>query len=118
MTIPTWPVTLPEIPLSQGFKEGPPNLLLRTQMDQGPAKVRKRFSAGPRPVTLNVQLHQDQVEILDTFYLDALEGGSLRFSWAHPRTRVAKEFRFEKPPEYAHIGGLYYMAVLPLEILP
>jgi len=118
MSLASWPGTLPDIPLSQGYKEGVPNLLLRTQMDQGPAKVRRRHSAGVRQVALMLQLHKDQVATLDAFYLGPLEGGALRFTWVHPRTQVPTDFRFEKPPEYTHVGGLYFAATLALEVLP
>ena len=41
-----WPLDLPQKPLLQGFSETLPNLVTRSPMDIGPAKVRRRSTAG------------------------------------------------------------------------
>ncbi len=43
----TWPATLPAPALSS-LRETPPDNLIRTQMDKGPAKVRRRTTANVR----------------------------------------------------------------------
>ncbi|QLH37711.1 MAG: hypothetical protein HWD60_00095 [Defluviicoccus sp.] len=41
-----WPSSLPQKPLVDGFSETAPNLVVRSPMDVGPAKVRRRATAG------------------------------------------------------------------------
>ena len=42
-----WPSSLPDHVLQQGHNESLANVTSRSQMDAGPAKVRRRFTAGP-----------------------------------------------------------------------
>lgn len=116
--MPVWPATLPQYPLQEGFKETAPNTVTRTEMDAGPAKLRRRFTAAPRPFTLNLDLTETQAETLDAFYLTTLEGGSLSFDWLHPRTKQTATFRFLSPPDYTPSGGLYWTATVNLELMP
>jgi hypothetical protein len=113
-----WPGTLPDWVLSQGYGEKPPDQLLRSQVEQGPAKVRRRYTAAPRPVQVSIAVTAAQLETFDAFYLTTLEGGALTFDWQHPRTGVSKTFRFVKQPEYTHLGGLQYTVSMDLEIMP
>lgn len=114
----TWPATLPSYPLVEGYEERAPATMLRTEMDAGPAKVRRRFTAGVRVLTLEVGLTTEQTETLDAFFVDTLQGGTLPFDWVHPRTQDPATFRFTAEPEYEPLGGEMWIAVLPLEILP
>ena len=41
-----WPATLPQEILAEGYEEGLPDVLVRTKMDAGPDKVRRRATAG------------------------------------------------------------------------
>ena len=113
-----WPVTLPQYLSTDGYSESPPELSVRTQMDAGPAKVRRRFTAGVRPVSGSVLLTEAQIEILDAFYVTTLEGGSLTFDWLHPRTAASATFRFTAVPKYSTQGGDLWRADLALEIMP
>jgi endo-1,4-beta-D-glucanase Y len=115
------PPTAPEIllrVLSQGYKETMPNLIKRTPMDVGPAKIRRRFSVGTRPLTISIELSNTEVATIENFHTIDLEGGSLRFQMQNPRTLATAYFRFTKPPEFVHIGGHYYRASLTLEMMP
>ncbi len=116
--MPTWPITLPETFIRDGYKESPPNNLSRGKTDTGPAMVRKKTSANIRPVQGRLALTHAQVEILDDFYETDLASGALSFDWTHPRTGIAAEFRFLSPPDYSadNDGGFY--ADCNLEILP
>jgi hypothetical protein len=119
MSNPTWPVSLPQRPLVQGFSEQAPDTLIRTQMEAGPPKVRRRFTAGIRTMGLQLHLTSEQVETLDGFHDATLQGGALAFDWVHPRTGSAITCRFAEPPGYAPIArGRLWTASLKLEILP
>jgi hypothetical protein len=95
--MPTWPTSLPQHVLEQGYNEQVPDQTIETQMDAGPAKVRRRFTTAPRRFGVVVVMDPDQVALFETFYLETLAGGSLPFDWVHPRTRVSTTFRFRKP---------------------
>ncbi len=117
MATATWPVTLPDDVL-QGYLEGFGETLLRTTMDAGPAKQRRRFTAVARPFQVTIELTRDQVAIFDDFFTTTLAGGSLAFDWTHPRTGAAVEFRFTEEPDLRHHVGNLWRAPLKLEILP
>ena len=112
-----WPVTLPQFVSVEGFQETPPDLLLRTQMDAGPPKVRRRFTAGVRGFKATVRLTQAQVQVLDAFFVGTLAGGALSFDWTHPRTGVNSSFRMSRPA-YSSEGGDSWVAGFELELLP
>lgn len=120
MTIPVWPAELPQYLIFNGYKEAPPDLALRTDMDTGPAKTRRRSSSGPRPIQGKLPpLTSEQVDVLLSFYEDDLLSGTLRFAWSHPRTGVVSEFRFVSRPEPAgDEASAAYIVALDLEILP
>jgi hypothetical protein len=68
-----------------------------TQMDAGPAKIRRRFTTNTTRYQLSVAMDQTQLATFETFYYTTLQGGSLSFDWVEPVTRVAQTFRFRKP---------------------
>lgn len=119
MTNAVWPVSLPQRPLAQGFSERAPETVIRTPMEAGPPKVRRRFTAGVRQFGLQVRLTPDQVDTLDGFFETTLQGGALPFDWTQPRTGAAVTYRFAEPPSYAPMpGGQLWTSTLRLEVLP
>lgn len=118
MTIPSWPASLPQSLSASSYKESPANLLVSTDMDIGPAKIRRRSSSGPRPVSGAMRMTKPQLLALRSFYVDDLVDGSLRFSWRDPLdASKAAEYRFTDPPEWSADDGGYSVS-LSLEILP
>src|SRR5262249_41506214 len=137
MANPVWPAELPQIVQLSGYQESPPDLVLRTQMDAGPAKVRRRFTSGVRPIQASLVLHENQCQMLDNFFVRDCAGGALAFDWQTQRSPdaselvdesdvvtdstfllVARSMRFAKRPTYTSLGGKLYQATLELEILP
>lgn len=114
----TWPASLPQNVLSDGYSEKPPNTLIRTKMDAGPDKVRRRHTAGVRPFTENVLMSTAQVATLDTFYVTTTNGGADQWTWKNQRTDTTANFRFVSEPIYTHRSGNYYNVQLNLEQLP
>ena len=104
--MPTWPVSLPELPLTGGFDETPPDTTLETQMDAGPPKARRRFSAGVRKIGVKMIMTTAEVATMDAFYVATLQGGALTFDYDHPRTGVSQTYR---------INGLSYQHLTPGE---
>ena len=112
----TWPGTLSAFILQDGFSETLPNNTIRSKMDVGPPKMRRRGTGAPRPVTGKQYMTAGQVAIFDTFYESTLYSGSLRFDWVSPRTQAVKELRFIQPPVYTPMG-VGYIVSMKLEIM-
>ena len=119
MSNPVWPVSLPQTPPWNGYSESPPDTVLRTQMDAGPAKTRQRFTAGVRPIQERIRMSWDQVATLDTFYVTTLSNGALKFDWVHPRTAAVSVYRFTAAPSWRPSSrGKAWDVTMQLEIMP
>jgi hypothetical protein len=103
--MPTWPATLPQFVLEGGYQETLEDLTVESQMDTGPAKVRRRFTTSVRKFQISIMCDEAQAAIFETFYTTTCGGGALSFDWVHPRTRVARTFRFKKPPPTVTVSG-------------
>jgi|DEB19_MinimDraft_2_1074335.scaffolds.fasta_scaffold07070_3 hypothetical protein len=115
-----WPVTLPQKPRTD-YSETKGVIVLRTSMDAGPAKMRRR---GKRTDTMQVSyaLSTAQVAILDAFITDSLKG-TIRFGFPHPRTGAVIEVRIVPQQDGAMFSLGYilpelYSVSLELEVLP
>lgn len=114
----SWPSQLPAYPLLDGFRESVPDTAIRTDMEQGPAKVRLRTTAAVSRLSCAYLMSKAQVTALDTFYQAGLQGGALSFEFLHPRRNVTVMARFVRPPEYAAGNGGFFRVSAELEILP
>lgn len=113
----TWPATLPK-PAIGTLNETPPKNSIRSEMDKGPAKVRRRTTANVRPISFTLRLSPEQVQILDGFFINDTASGSLSFTYEHPRTKDTVEARFVQEPSYKEFAGVKYDCSISLEILP
>lgn len=117
--MPTWPAGLPQRPLSSGFSETPPENVVRTAMDAGPAKIRRRFSAGVRMFSVQYNIDDTGVGLVDTFYTTTLEGGVLSFDFPDPRSGSTISARFVGAPKFTALsGGSVFQVSMELEELP
>ena len=115
-----WTTTiLPQTPLLSDYQETFPNLVIRTQTEIGPAKVRKRFTSAERPFKLSMILTSSQATYFDTFFVDTCDGGAGEFTWVHPRTQsTGCTFRFVGQPTLTAVDGGYYQADFEIELMP
>lgn len=116
--MPTWPVSLPQKPLRDGYQEVEADTNVRTPMDTGPAKVRRRFTAGPRPFTCTFEFTGAQLATFKTFVRTTLLNGSLAFDMAEPIAGTTASFRQKSPPRTVSVGGDNYQTTWELEALP
>lgn len=114
----TWPAGLPQRPLLQGASEQGQGTVVRTDMDVGPAKLRRRYTAEITRFDIALILTTAQVATLETFYDSTVNGGVDPFDWSHPRTLAAAEFRFVSRPAYQPLGADYWRTAFVLEVLP
>lgn len=113
-----WPTTLPpELP-EDGFSLTVADNLIRSNMDIGPPKVRRRTSSNITKVEGTLLLSNTELATFEAFYITTLSYGALQFDWVHPITNVACEMRFSTPPKYSAASGDYTQVTLNLEILP
>lgn len=117
-----YPSTLPEwrLPLTEKADKG----FIRTQMDAGPEKVRRRYSAVSVKFTTSMIVDGTQKATLDTFFHTTLEEGADAFSRTDPDEGTTQSFRFLDTPSYRLITGAstqaerIYNVDLALEKLP
>jgi len=112
-----WPATLYGHIIDGGFTETPPQNVLRTQMDAGPAKLRRRSTAAVRPMSLTLFLTKALVATFDTFYVSTIASGATEFNMYHPRTLVTGVYRIVNQPMYTPMDEGYSVKV-DLELLP
>lgn len=114
----TWPTGLPQRPLADGFTESPQSNVVRSDMDVGPAKMRRRYTATVRTYSMELLLSTSQVATLETFYRTTLAEVD-PFDWTDHRTGSAASYRFRSPPAYTEAGAPdYWRTTLDLEVLP
>lgn len=74
MTI-SWPATLP-LPTVQGYGIRPGEAILRTEMEAGPARQRKRFTQVPTRIAVRWVMRREQFALFEAWYRwHAKEGG-------------------------------------------
>lgn len=112
-----WPASLPA-PALNTLQESPPDNSIRSNMDKGPAKIRRRTTANVRPLQFTMALDPDLVDVLDAFYDEDTYSGSIAFTFTHPRTGESVQARFTSPPQYSESEGVIYNATVQLEIMP
>ena len=117
----TWPTSLPQTPLLGGFAESLNISTLRTPMDNGPAKTRRR-SALPTPIQCSFAMTSAQVVTLEDFVKNTLFGVR-RFNFTHPRLNTSVEARIVpgrdgKYYDLTPLGGDMWHVSLAMEILP
>ena len=120
MANPEWPPALPNL-LVAGYSESAPKLSLRTTMDAGPAKARRRFTAGVRPIKGKLLLTALQVEVLWDFWMNLCASGATPFAWVTntlPAPGQPVQMRFTGEPSFSAVAPNLYEASLALEVLP
>lgn len=117
-----WPSTLPDWQMPLSLKADPG--FIRTKMDAGPVKQRRRYSAVAVPFQTQLQIDGTQFADLETFFHTTLSEGSLTFDRTDPTTDVTESFRFTDTPNYQLIAGgstpaeRVYQVTLNLEKMP
>jgi len=112
-----WPVALPPPALST-LTESPAENTMRSTMDRGPAKLRRRTTANAYPLSFMMWLTSAEVDILKAFYDVGTFSGSEEFDFTHPRTGAAIKCRFAERPSWQEREGIVYGTSISLEVMP
>lgn len=113
-----WPSTLPQIPSASGYRESPGEQSIRSNVDVGPPKLRRRTTAAFDRISCQFDLNKTQADDLDTFYETTLQGGSDQWDWTHPRKLTTRQFRFVGRPTLEYVGPDDWIAHCELEVMP
>jgi hypothetical protein len=114
-----WPNTIPQTLNMDGYGEAARDTNIRSAMDAGPAKVRRRASCAVRPVTGKMVMTAAELDDFREFYEEDILDGSLRFDWVDPLDgTTAVEMRFTAPYTIAAFGPDAFEVGMSLEILP
>ena len=115
-----WPASLP-VPLVEGVSYSSQDNIIRSQMDAGVAKIRRRYTAVPEDVSFQLLLTLAQLQTLVDFH-DITLKGVLPFDWIEFRKPEADwgtlvTYRFKSRPTFAPVHGALWRATLELELL-
>ncbi len=113
-----WPATLQDKLNADSFQFSFGETSIRTEMDIGPAKVRRRFTAPIDQVRCSIDMTSDQYEDLYYFFNTTLNGGVNTFTFNHPVTQTSTTWRFTAPPSVSYLGGGNYRAEMSWEVIP
>lgn len=105
-------------PLYGSYRESPPDNSIRSTMDRGPAKVRRRTTTNVRPISFDIFVKSEDIDEFDEFYTTDTFSGADEFDFTHPRTKQAVKARFVEPPAYTDSENAGYQVSVKLEILP
>jgi len=114
-----WPASLPQNP-QKGFSESGGSKVLRTSMDSGMSKTRRR-GLQPSLLSLSFIMTNTQVAAFENFFNNTIKGVA-RFGFTHPRTGSIVETRIVPQGEYpynlTYLAPGYWTFSIQLEVLP
>lgn len=116
--MPSWPSQLPQRPIADGYNESLQSQVIRTQMDAGPAKSRRRFTAAARMVTARYVLTTSQVAAFEAWFVSDIGAGALAFDWPHRSGTISARITGDPPYRLSPLGGELWRLDMTLEVLP
>lgn len=113
-----WPADLQQLLNQTDFQETFPDTVLRSDMNQGPAKLRRRFTKGVYGYTCSITLDFDDYATFRDFFNVDLNGGVNQFQFTDPMELVDAMFRFAGVPNITPLGGRKFTVRMAWEKLP
>lgn len=114
----SWPTTLPQSPLVNGYSRQPVDSRLISMPDAGKGKIRNRYTAVPIDVNEVYLLTLDQYAIFVDFYNDIISYGADEFLKVDPITGLTKNHRFREEMYTTNFKYPYMEVSLSLEVMP
>lgn len=113
----SWPSSLP-VPLRTGYEINPEDPVLRTQMDAGPDRVRRRYTAIPSRIPVRWRFTDAQFALFEAWHKhEALDGAAwFSLSLLNGLSLQTVEARFVKPPKELLLGGTNWEVSAELEV--
>jgi len=119
-----WPPAFPTEPLASSWKPKPdPRGRIASQVDEGPAKARRRGALRTKPLDPTYVFPRAQFPDFEEFYEETLGEGTLPFDWPDPVAAVTRRVRFRPGEQEAYTaelepGGKNYLVTCKIEVLP
>jgi len=113
----SWPVTLP-LPSIGGYSVHPGEAILRTEMEAGPARQRRRYTQVPSRISVRWTFRRDQFALFEAWYRwQAKEGGEwFEINLLGGLGLVVHEARFTRPFDARPRSGILWEVSSELEI--
>lgn len=104
MAIETWPVSLQQLLNEDSFNVEIGETVIRSEMDVGPEKVRRRSTRPIDTYTCSIDIYQTDVNTFKQFFNTTLNGGVNSFYFNDPLTGTTEVFKFSKSPTFSPLG--------------
>ena len=117
MAVP-WPSQLQQNLLEPSFNFKYGDSRLRTNMDVGLAKVRRRSTREIDTASGSIHLKYADYMTFKNFYKTSINGGVTPFDIIHPIEQVTATFRFVSAPTIRSIGGGVFEVSMEWEEMP
>lgn len=101
IAIPVWPFTLPLSPLLDAYDETHASLAQSVTSGNKSILLRRNSTRSQSKLNVAFSLKKQQVGYFETFFYDTLAGGTLRFSFEHPRKLEQIEVSFDPTSDQA-----------------
>ena len=103
MATPTYPSTLPSIAgkPTEVFQD----TVVRTPMEQGPMKLRRRYTSGSTFLTFSAVFTAAERNSFITFWRTEIDEGATAFLMTDPNTNTLTRFRMLSMPSIQHLRG-------------
>lgn len=116
-----WPSTLPQqVYTDSGPSYSGQSNVIRTDMTTGPAKMRRRFTAISADVTVQLELSEAEIAILENFVKGTL-GEVSTFNWTNPYNGNPAVYRFKEgwsSVKLKWFGNDLWTVSMDLELMP
>lgn len=118
--MPAWPASLPQDPLLDGFTAEAPDNLEESEMDAGPPRTRRRFTAVEEAMTVSFLFSRAQLNTFRAWLKNDIAGGALPYDWEHPIDNVPCRVRIPKGslPTYEKLGTNVWRVSFAIRVLP
>lgn len=111
-----WPLTVTQCPRT--WNEQYAENRLRTSVDVGPPKMRRRYTNDLLQVQIGWNFKTELYQELTDFYRVTLRSGTDHFNFPHPVTGNQHKFQFIAPPQIEMIQGKAFGIVCEWEEIP
>lgn len=118
-----WPAGLPQIQMI-GLGDQQQDERVQTNMDAGPPKIRARFTAPVRVISIPMVMTSTERAVLDAFWTTTLARGTGNFDWEDPVDDSTVVFEFAARPGFtldvgnSTPGDRIWKTVLSLRTIP
>lgn len=112
----SWPSTIPAT--LDTHQQSDVDVLLKTQTDAGPGKIRRKWTGVVTNVSGTSILTAEQALALIEFHRVDCKQGSLTFSFPDPMTKVLSVYRWDDVPKFTNLGPLAYQVTFQWKKVP